>query len=69
MKRKNPNAVALGSLGGKARAAALTAKERKQIAAKAARARNQKLSSEERRRIAMLAVQARRRKRAIKKGG
>jgi len=40
---KNPNAVALGRLGGlkggKARAASLTPKKRKQIAKKAAKAR------------------------------
>lgn len=42
-KRKNPHAVALGRRGGKkggpARAAKLTAKERQEIARKAARAR------------------------------
>lgn len=42
-KAKNPHAVALGRLGGKkggkARAAKLTAKERREIARKAARAR------------------------------
>ena len=41
--KKNPHAVALGrkggKVGGKARAAALTAKERHSIAVKAARAR------------------------------
>jgi hypothetical protein len=41
--KKNPHAVALGrrggKVGGKARAAALTAKERREIAVKAARAR------------------------------
>ncbi len=37
--KKNPHAVALGRRGGKARAAALTAKERHAIAVKAARAR------------------------------
>lgn len=38
-KKKNPAAVALGKLGGTARAAALPAKKRKQIAAKGATAR------------------------------
>ena len=61
--KKNPNAVALGRLGGKARAANLSDAERSQIASKAGKARSEKLSSAERRRIALLAVQARERKR------
>jgi hypothetical protein len=36
--QKNPAAMSLGSLGGKARAKALTAKERKAIAMKASKA-------------------------------
>jgi hypothetical protein len=36
--KKNPAAISLGSLGGKARAKALTAKERKAIATKASKA-------------------------------
>jgi hypothetical protein len=43
---KNPAAVALGRLGGKARATALTAKERKVIAAKASKAAARKRSQE-----------------------
>jgi hypothetical protein len=67
--KKNPNAVALGKLGGDARASSLTKAERSAIAKKAAAARNRKLSAAERRRIAMLAVKARERKRkAIRKG-
>jgi hypothetical protein len=36
---KNPAAVALGRMGGKARAATMTARKRKEIAKKAAKAR------------------------------
>jgi hypothetical protein len=61
--KKNPNAVALGKLGGKARAASLSAKERSEAASKAGKARSEKLSAAERSRIATLAVQARERKR------
>jgi hypothetical protein len=39
MKKKNPAAVALGRRGGRARAKALTADERRAIATKAIRAR------------------------------
>ena len=60
---KNPNAVALGKLGGKARAASLSPAERSEAASKAGKARNQQLSAAERSRIAKLAVQARERKR------
>ena len=60
--KKNPNAVALGKLGGKARASSLSQAERSAIASKAAAARNAKLSAAERSRIAKLAVQARERK-------
>ena len=61
--KKNPNAVALGKLGGKARAASLSAKERSEAASIAGKARSEKLSAAERSRIATLAVQARERKR------
>ena len=61
--KKNPNAVALGKLGGRARAASLSAKERSESAKKAGKARSEKLSAAERSRIATLAVQARERKR------
>ena len=61
--KKNPNAVALGKLGGMARAASMSAKERSESASKAGKARSQKLSAAERSRIATLAVQARERKR------
>jgi len=61
--KKNPNAVALGKLGGKARAASLSAQERSEAASKAGKARSEKLSAAERSRIAKLAVQARERKR------
>jgi len=63
--KKNPNAVALGKLGGKARASSLTQAERSAIAKKAAAARNAKLSADERTRIAKLAVKARERKRKL----
>jgi hypothetical protein len=62
-KKKNPAAVALGKLGGKARADSLSDEERSEIAKKAVAARNEKLSPAERRRIALLAVKARERKR------
>jgi hypothetical protein len=61
--KKNPNAVALGRLGGKARAANLSDAERSAIASKAAKARSQHLSPAERSRIATLAVKAREQKR------
>ncbi len=59
MKKKNPAAVALGKLGGKARAESLTAEERTAIASKAAIQRAKSLTRAERRRIAMLGVKAR----------
>jgi hypothetical protein len=49
---KNPAAVALGRLGGKARASALTAKERKAIAAKASKAAAKKRIQEAKQRKA-----------------
>ena len=49
MKQKNPNAVALGRLGGKKRAASLSKEERSRIARKASRAAKGKITSEQRR--------------------
>ena len=63
--KKNPNAVALGKLGGIARAGSLTKAERSAIAKKAAAARNAALSGAERIRIAKLAVKARERRRKL----
>jgi hypothetical protein len=57
--KKNANAVALGRLGGQARAESLSKSERSEAARKAARARSEKLTATERRRIAMLGVKAR----------
>jgi hypothetical protein len=64
--KKNPNAQALGSLGGKARAENLSAAEVTKIASKGGKARAEKLSAAERSRIAKRAVAARERER---KGG
>jgi hypothetical protein len=61
--KKNPNAQALGSLGGKARAENLSAAELAEIAQKGGKARAEKLTAAERIRIAKLAVAARERKR------
>jgi hypothetical protein len=61
--KKNPHAQALGSLGGKARAAHLSDTEIADIASRGGKARAHKLSAAERRRIAKLAVAARERKR------
>ena len=66
-KKKNPNAVALGSLGGTARAKKLSKAERSGIAKLAAAARNEKLSAAERQRIAKHAVKVRERKRKERK--
>jgi hypothetical protein len=63
--KKNPNAVALGKLGGIARASSLTKAERSAIAKKAAAARNAKLSAAERSQIAKLAVKAREHRRKL----
>jgi len=60
----NPHAVALGKLGGKARAAKLSPAERSAIASKAGKARSSKLTKAERVRIAKLAAKAREDKRA-----
>lgn len=67
--KKNPNAVALGKLGGKARAASLSETQRSAIAKKGGAARSAKLSAAERKRIAKLAVQARERKRKLNRKG
>jgi len=64
--KKNLNAQALGSLGGKARAQNLSDAEVTKIASKGGKARAAKLSAAERSRIAKRAVAARERKR---KGG
>jgi hypothetical protein len=66
--KHNPHAVALGKLGGKARAAKLTQVERSAIASKAGNARTSSLSKSERVRIAKLAVKAREDKRAKNTG-
>ncbi len=68
MPKKNPNAQALGSLGGKARAKNLSLAELAKIASKGGKARAAKLSDSELSRIAKLAVAARERKRKIKGG-
>jgi hypothetical protein len=65
-RKKNPNAQALGSLGGKARAKSLSDAERARIARKGGKARAAKLSAAELSRIAKLAVAARERKRREK---
>jgi hypothetical protein len=65
-KSKNPHAQALGSLGGKARAEALSDAEITRIASAGGQARAKVLPAAERKRIAMLAVAARERKRAKK---
>ncbi len=65
-RKKNPNAQALGSLGGKARAKKLSDAEVTKIASKGGKARAAKLSAAELSRIAKRAVAARERKR---KGG
>jgi dihydrodipicolinate synthase/N-acetylneuraminate lyase len=61
--KKNPNAQALGRLGGKARAKKLSDAEVSKIASKGGKARAASLSAAERSRIAKLAVAARERKR------
>jgi hypothetical protein len=62
-RKLNPNARALGSLGGKARARNLSDADVAKIASKGGKARAAKLSAAERSRIARLAVAARERKR------
>jgi hypothetical protein len=68
-KRKNPAAVALGKLGGKARAKSLSPGKRSKIAKMGAAARAKKLSAAKRKRIAMLGVKARRAKRSKRQEG
>ncbi len=65
--KKNPNAVALGRLGGEARAKKLSPQRRSEIAKDAVQARNLKLSAAKRQQIAKLAVQARELKRKRRK--
>lgn len=65
-KKPNPNAQALGSLGGRARAENLSDAEIAKIASQGGKARAAKLSATELSRIAKRAVAARERKR---KGG
>lgn len=57
--KKNPAAQALGKLGGRARAKALSEAELSEIARKGAEARASKLSAARRSEIASKAVQAR----------
>lgn len=59
MREKNPHAVALGSLGGKARAKRLSKTERAAIAGKAGKARLTALSKAKRSEVARLAAKAR----------
>jgi len=59
IKKKNPNAVALGSKGGKARAERLSADELSAIGKKGAKERLKSLSSRKRQEIARNAVKAR----------
>ena len=58
-KKKDPNAVALGSKGGTARAVSLSALELSKIGKKGAKMRLAKLSAAERSEIARTAVMAR----------
>jgi hypothetical protein len=58
-KKKNPNAVALGSMGGKARAERLSANELSTIGKKGAKERQKSLSSSQRQEIARKAVKTR----------
>jgi hypothetical protein len=60
---KNPNAQALGSLGGRARAKKLSDAKITEIASKGGNARAAKLSASQRSRIAKLAAAARESKR------
>ena len=70
MSKKKPlTAAELQSMGGKARAAALSKKERSEIARKAGKARAESLSADERSRIAKKAVAAREKKRRDEKKG
>jgi hypothetical protein len=57
--KKNPAAVAMGKLGGAARAKSLTPTQRSEIARMGAMARAKKLSAAKLKQIAMLGVKAR----------
>ena len=59
MTKKNPAAQALGKLGGKARAKALSETQLSEIGKKGAQARGKKLTAAQRSEIAHKAVQAR----------
>ena len=59
MREKNPNAVALGSLGGKRRAQRLSKNERVAIARKASRAAQKQVTPEQRRRWGAAGAKAR----------
>ena len=59
MSNKNPNAVALGSLGGKKRAQRLTKEERTRIARKASMAAQKKITKEQRRRWGLAGAKVR----------
>ena len=61
--KKNPNAQALGRLGGRARATTLSEAEIVKIASKGGKARAKKLSPARRREIALKAVAQREHKR------
>lgn len=65
--KKNPNAQALGKLGGRARAEKLSDSEIGKIASKGGKARAKKLTPSRRREIALKAVAARERKRKGRK--
>jgi hypothetical protein len=68
MSKKNPAAQALGRLGGKARAKALSEAELSEIGTLGGQARRKKLTAEERSAIARKAVQVRIAKYGQKKG-
>jgi general stress protein YciG len=59
MAKKNPAAQALGKLGGRARAKALTEAQLSEIASKGGQARRETLTAAQRSEIARKAVQAR----------
>jgi hypothetical protein len=65
MAKKNPAAQALGKLGGKARAEALSRRELSEIGKKGAQARMKKLTAAQRSAIAKKAVAAREAKRRL----
>ena len=58
-KQKNPAAVELGRLGGKARAEALSAADRKRIAGEAGKKSREKMTIKRRTKIARKAARAR----------